>query len=38
MLTDPIVNTISDAEAVIDELLEAEREVLPGCWFDSTPT
>lgn len=34
MLTDPLVNSISDADAIIRELLEVEREALPGCWFE----
>ena len=33
LLTDPLVNSIADADALIKELLEAEREVLPTCWF-----
>ncbi len=33
MLTDPIVNSISDADAILKELLEQEREVLPDCWY-----
>lgn len=34
MLTDPIVNSIADADAIIRELLEVEREALPNCWFE----
>ena len=34
MLTDPLVTSIGDADAIISELLEAEREVLPSCWYD----
>ncbi len=34
MLTDPLVNSIADADAIIRELLEVEREALPGCWFE----
>ena len=34
MMTDPIVNSIADADAVIRELLNAERDALPACWFD----
>jgi len=33
LLTDPLVNSIADADALIKELLEAEREALPTCWF-----
>ena len=34
MLTDPLVSSIADADAIIRELLEAERDALPACWFD----
>ncbi len=34
MLTDPLVSSISDADAIIRELLEAEKDILPGCWFE----
>lgn len=34
MLVDPIVNSVSDADAMIAELLEAERDALPACWFE----
>jgi alpha-galactosidase len=33
LLTDPLVNSIADADALIKELLDAEREALPACWF-----
>ncbi|MHC4984009.1 MAG: family 4 glycosyl hydrolase [Planctomycetota bacterium] len=33
MLTDPLVSSIADADAIIDELLAAEREALPQRWF-----
>ena len=33
MLTDPLCNNIADADACIEELLEAEREALPDYWF-----
>lgn len=33
LLTDPLVNSIADADALIKELLAAEREALPDCWF-----
>jgi alpha-galactosidase len=32
MLTDPIVETIADADGIIAELLEREQEVLPTFW------
>ena len=35
MLTDPLVSSIADAEALIDELLVAEQQVLPNCWQGS---
>ena len=34
MLTDPLVSSIADADGIIRELLEAEREALPACWFE----
>jgi alpha-galactosidase len=34
MLTDPIVNSVPDADAIIADLLAAERETLPAGWFD----
>jgi alpha-galactosidase len=34
MLTDPLTNSIADADAIIGELLEAERDALPSCWFE----
>ena len=33
MCLDPIVNTIADADAIIEELLEAERDALDPGWF-----
>ena len=33
MLTDPICNNIDDADACIAELLDAERDALPACWY-----
>lgn len=33
MLTSPLVSSIADADAIIRELFEAEREALPSCWF-----
>lgn len=34
MLTDPLVTSIADADAILSELLSAEREALPAAWFD----
>ncbi len=33
LLVDPLVHSIADADALIRELLEAERDALPDCWF-----
>ncbi|NLE46581.1 MAG: glycoside hydrolase family 4 [Chloroflexi bacterium] len=33
MLTDPLLSSIADADAIIAELLRAERDTLPDCWF-----
>lgn len=33
MLTDPLVNSIADADAIIRELLDAERDAIPECWY-----
>jgi alpha-galactosidase len=34
MLTDPLLSSIADADAIVGELLEAERDALPACWFE----
>ena len=34
MLTDPLVSSIGDADNIIKELMELEREALPGYWFE----
>jgi len=34
MLTDPLASSIADADAIIRELLDAERDALPACWFE----
>ncbi len=34
MLTDPLINSIADADAIIRDLLEAEKEALPAGWFE----
>ncbi|NQX60122.1 glycoside hydrolase family 4 [Paenibacillus qinlingensis] len=33
MLTDPLVNSIADADRIIEELLELERDVIPSSWY-----
>ena len=33
MMTDPLTNSIADADAILRELLAAEREALPDIWF-----
>ena len=33
MLTDPLVNSIGDAGQIIKDLLELEREMIPGAWY-----
>ena len=34
MLIDPIVNTMGDADAIVAELLDAERDQLPAGWYE----
>lgn len=34
MLTDPLVNSIHDADMIIKELLERERANIPACWYE----
>ena len=34
MLTDPLTNSIGDADAIIRDLIEAEKEVLDDCWLE----
>jgi alpha-galactosidase len=34
LCTDPIINNIADAKAVMDDLLEAERDILPARWYE----
>jgi len=34
MMTDPLTNSIADADAIIRELLDAERDILPDHWFE----
>jgi len=33
MLTDPLVNSIADADQIISELLELEKDVIPATWY-----
>lgn len=33
LLTDPLITSLADADAILRELLAAEREVLPECWY-----
>lgn len=33
MLTDPLMNAIGDADRIIEELLELEKDVLPAHWY-----
>lgn len=33
LLADPLTNSLGDTKAIIRELLGAEREALPACWF-----
>ncbi|MFE5320630.1 glycoside hydrolase family 4 [Paenibacillus sp. NPDC056579] len=33
MLTDPLVNSIADADQIITELLELEKDVIPDHWY-----
>ena len=33
LLTDPLTNSIADTEALIEDLLDAEREVIPQHWY-----
>ncbi|UPO91155.1 hypothetical protein L8T27_027125 (plasmid) [Niallia sp. Man26] len=34
MLTDPLVNSIADAEQIIEGLLELERNIIPKQWYE----
>jgi alpha-galactosidase len=33
LLTDPLITSMADADAILRELLETEREALPDCWY-----
>ena len=37
-LTDPLTNSIGDADVLIDELMEAERDAIPQHWFGADGT
>jgi alpha-galactosidase len=34
MLVDPLTSSLADADAILKELLQAERDVLPACWYE----
>ncbi|WP_416149901.1 glycoside hydrolase family 4 [Salipaludibacillus sp. HK11] len=34
MLTDPLVHSIADADQIVKELLEKEKEILPSFWYE----
>lgn len=34
MMTDPLINSIHDADMIIKELLEQEREIIPRYWYE----
>ena len=34
MLTDPLVTSIADADAIVADLMGSERDVLPACWYE----
>jgi alpha-galactosidase len=33
MMTDPLVTSMADADAILRELLAAEKDALPACWY-----
>ena len=33
MMTDPLINSIADADSIVEELLEVEKEILPNKWY-----
>jgi len=33
LLTDPLITSLADADAILRELLAAERDALPECWY-----
>ena len=36
LMTDPLTNSIADADAILRELLEAERDILPDHWYGAS--
>jgi alpha-galactosidase len=34
MLVDPLISSLADADAILKELLDAEKDVLPACWYE----
>ncbi len=36
MMTDPLVSSIGDADALLGELLAQERDILPGYWYEES--
>ena len=34
MMTDPLTNSVADADAILRDLLAAEREPLPDHWYE----
>ena len=35
LMTDPLTNSIADADAILRELLAAQREALPDHWYNA---
>lgn len=33
LLTDPLITSMADANAILNDLFEAERDALPDCWY-----
>ena len=38
MMTDPLTNSIADADAILRDLLAAERDALPDHWYEGAVT
>lgn len=36
LLVDPLTNSVADTEALIDDLLDAERDIIPQHWYGGT--
>ena len=32
--SEPLISSLADADAILKELLQAERDVLPACWYE----